>query len=51
MEVLEEDLDILIVTNNGYGKRTPAENIEFKTEAVKELKHVISQIKMVVLYQ
>ena len=23
MEVLEEDSDILIVTHNGYGKRTP----------------------------
>ena len=35
MEILEEESDVLIVTKNGYGKRTPIENIVCKQEAVK----------------
>ena len=31
MEVLEENSEILIVTQNGYGKRTPAE--EYRASA------------------
>jgi DNA gyrase subunit A len=38
MEVLEEDSDILIVTKNGYGKRTPAEEYRIQGRGGKGIK-------------
>lgn len=38
MEVLEEDNDILIVTKNGYGKRTPADEYRIQGRGGKGIK-------------
>lgn len=38
MEVLEENTDILIVTKNGYGKRTPAEEYRIQGRGGKGIK-------------
>lgn len=38
MEVLEENSDILIVTKNGYGKRTPAEEYRIQGRGGKGIK-------------
>ncbi|MGG0717581.1 DNA gyrase subunit A [Robertmurraya massiliosenegalensis] len=38
MEVLDEDSDILIVTKNGYGKRTPAEEYRIQGRGGKGIK-------------
>ncbi len=39
----------LIVTKNGYGKRTPLKSTVFKAEAVKVLKHAMLLKKMATL--
>ena len=41
MEILEEDSHVLIVTENGYGKRTPASEYRVQSRGGK-LKHVKS---------
>ena len=38
MEVLEEDSDILIVTHNGYGKRTPEHEYRVQNRGGKGIK-------------
>ncbi|MEI5908409.1 DNA gyrase subunit A [Bacillus spongiae] len=37
MEILEEDNDVLVVTKNGYGKRTPASEYRIQTRGGKGL--------------
>lgn len=38
MEILEEESDVLIVTEKGYGKRTPAEEYRTQSRGGKGLK-------------
>ena len=38
MEILEEDDEILVVTNNGYGKRTPEEEYRIQSRGGKGIK-------------
>lgn len=38
MEILEEESDILIITKNGYGKRTPANEYRIQTRGGKGLR-------------
>ena len=45
MEIVEEDTNVLIVTKNGYGKRTPVEEYRLQSAVVKVLKLVTLQIK------
>ena len=47
MEIVEEDTNVLIVTKNGYGKRTPVEEYRLQSVVVKVLKLVTLQIKTV----
>ena len=38
MEIVEEDVNVLIVTKNGYGKRTPIDEYRLQSRGGKGLK-------------
>ena len=46
MEIIEPDQEILVVTENGYGKRTPESEYRLQSRGGMGLKHVKSQKKM-----